>query len=158
MLRRNGSIKAALFEAYIAGVHYSTSAADSTPSSAPMAPTTGVSHSSNLEFASRTESDVASSVDEWLRPQFEPLARWTAVELQAQIDGATNDSDAHASSLSPEALKGAKNVLDQYCESRRAVFRRQRVVYTNDRLPSTPDHAALFIATCRFYSDNEVIQ
>jgi hypothetical protein len=69
MLRRNGSIKAALFEAYIAGVHYSTSAADSTPSSAPMAPTTGVSHSSNLEFASRTESDVASSVDEWLRPQ-----------------------------------------------------------------------------------------
>lgn len=48
MLRRNPFVKAALFEAYIAGVHYSTSPAVSTPSSAPMAPTTDVSHPSIL--------------------------------------------------------------------------------------------------------------
>lgn len=123
-----------------------------------MAPTAGVSHNSNLEPASRTESDGALSVDEWLRPLFEPLARWTAVELQGQIDGATYASDGNAPSLSHETIKGAKNLLDQYCESRRPVYRKQRVEYTNDRSSYAPGHAALFIATCRFWSDTEVIQ
>jgi hypothetical protein len=94
-----------------------------------------------VELAPGPESGGVSSVDGWLCPLFEPLARWTVSELQAQIDGATLDLDGLAPSISHEAIKGAKNILDEYARS-----------------SGTPDHAPLFTATCRVYSDSEVIQ
>lgn len=111
-----------------------------------------------VELAPGPESGGVSSVDGWLCPLFEPLARWTVSELQAQIDGATLDLDGLAPSISHEAIKGAKNILDQFGECRAMVIRKQRVDYEYARSSGTPDHAPLFTATCRVYSDSEVIQ